>query len=129
MKMGLFLGKHHNGIHMNYTIGQVAKINHLSISQLCTMKIKNCSPISKELKKGTEFLTKMHLNFWKLFCVNNKFRRTCMHQDQKAKASLDSIMKPEFAGTNAQKVKEEIQKDVSEGQGAMTAREAGAMQD
>jgi hypothetical protein len=29
--MGLFLGK---GNPMNYTIGQVAKINHLSISQL-----------------------------------------------------------------------------------------------
>ncbi|MFS0862312.1 hypothetical protein [Fredinandcohnia sp. 179-A 10B2 NHS] len=34
-----------------------------------------------------------------------------------------------FAGTNPQKVKQEIQRDVSEGQGAMTSREAGAMKD
>lgn len=40
-----------------------------------------------------------------------------------------NIMKPDFAGTDAQKVKQEIQKDVSEGQGAMTSREAGAMHD
>ena len=52
-----------------------------------------------------------------------------MQQDQQAKKNLDSIMKPEFAGTDAQKVKQEIQKDVSEGQGAMTSREAGAMKD
>ncbi|MDP4085527.1 MAG: hypothetical protein Q8934_13065 [Bacillota bacterium] len=52
-----------------------------------------------------------------------------MQQDQKAKVNLSSITKPEFAGTNAQKVKEEIQKDVSEGQGSMTSREAGAMRD
>lgn len=52
-----------------------------------------------------------------------------MQQDQQAKEKLGIIMKPEFAGTNAQKVKQEIQKDVSEGQGAMTSREAGAMQD
>ena len=52
-----------------------------------------------------------------------------MQQDHQAKAKLGSIMKPEFAGTDAQKVKQEIQKDVSEGQGAMTSREAGAMRD
>jgi hypothetical protein len=52
-----------------------------------------------------------------------------MQQDQQAKEKLGSIMKPEFAGTDAQKVKQEIQKDVSEGQGAMTSREAGAMRD
>lgn len=52
-----------------------------------------------------------------------------MQQDQKAKENLGSIMKPKFSGTNPQKVKQEIQKDVSEGQGAMTAREAGAMRD
>jgi hypothetical protein len=48
-----------------------------------------------------------------------------MQQDQQAKA----IMKPKFAGTDAQKVKQEIQKDVNQGKGAMTSREAGAMQD
>jgi hypothetical protein len=52
-----------------------------------------------------------------------------MQQDQKSKENLTSIMKPEFAGTDAQKVKQEIQKDVSEGQGAITSREAGAMHD
>ncbi|MFJ7726687.1 hypothetical protein ACIQXV_11020 [Neobacillus sp. NPDC097160] len=50
-----------------------------------------------------------------------------MQQDQQAIENLSPIMKPEFAGTNAQNVKQEIQKDVSEGQGAMTSREAGAM--
>ncbi len=35
-----------------------------------------------------------------------------MHQDQPAKQNLSSIMKPEFAGTNAQQVKQQIQKDV-----------------
>ncbi|MEH7116642.1 hypothetical protein V7128_04340 [Neobacillus vireti] len=51
---------------------------------------------------------------------------------QKAQQTIEnssSIMKPEFAGTDAQKVKQEIQNDVSEGQGAMTSREAGAMRD
>lgn len=43
--------------------------------------------------------------------------------------NLDSIMNPEYAGTNPQKVKQDIQKDVSEGQGAMTSREAGRMRD
>ncbi|RDI36877.1 hypothetical protein [Falsibacillus pallidus] len=38
-------------------------------------------------------------------------------------------MKPEFAGTNAQEVKKQIQKDVNAGQGAMTSREAGGMRD
>ncbi|WP_171038134.1 hypothetical protein [Aquibacillus sediminis] len=50
-----------------------------------------------------------------------------MQQDKQTKDN--SIMKPAFAGTNPQKVKKEIQKDVSEGQGAMTSREAGAMND
>ncbi|WP_172463450.1 hypothetical protein [Priestia endophytica] len=38
-----------------------------------------------------------------------------MQQDQQTKKNLDSIMKPEFSGTDVQKVKQEIQKDVSEG--------------
>jgi hypothetical protein len=52
-----------------------------------------------------------------------------MQQDQQAKKNLSAIMKPEFAGTDAQKVKQQIQKDVSEGQGAMTSREAGSIRD
>ncbi|MCC3646821.1 hypothetical protein JGK52_09025 [Cytobacillus oceanisediminis] len=47
-----------------------------------------------------------------------------MQQEQQAKSNM---MKPE--GTDPQKVKQEIQKDVSRGQGAMTSREAGAMRD
>ncbi|GIN87556.1 hypothetical protein J6TS2_39420 [Heyndrickxia sporothermodurans] len=52
-----------------------------------------------------------------------------MQKGQQAKENMGSIMKPQFAGTDAQNVKQEIQKDVSEGQGAMTSREAGAMRD
>ena len=52
-----------------------------------------------------------------------------MQQDQQTKENLGSMTKPGFAGTDAQKVKQEIQKDVSEGQGAMTSREAGGMHD
>ncbi|WNC13695.1 hypothetical protein [Brevibacillus brevis] len=52
-----------------------------------------------------------------------------MQQDQQADENLGMIMNPEFAGTDAQKVKQEIEKDIREGQGAMTAREAGAMRD
>ncbi|MFE4814681.1 hypothetical protein ACFQ9Y_26850 [Peribacillus simplex] len=52
-----------------------------------------------------------------------------MQQDHQAKKNTSSIMKSGFSGTDAQKVKQEIQKDVSEGQGAMTSREAGAMRD
>ncbi|WP_180960202.1 hypothetical protein [Neobacillus cucumis] len=52
-----------------------------------------------------------------------------MQKDQQPKENLNSIMNPEFAGTNAQKVKQEIQKDISAGQGAITSREAGAMRD
>ncbi|WP_179151875.1 hypothetical protein [Oceanobacillus senegalensis] len=49
-----------------------------------------------------------------------------MQQNRQTKQRLKSSMKPGFAGTNAEKVKQEIQKDLSEGQGAMTSREAGA---
>ncbi|MEH6906411.1 MULTISPECIES: hypothetical protein [Neobacillus] len=52
-----------------------------------------------------------------------------MQQKQNAKKNVGSIMKPEFAGTDAQEVKQEIQNDVSAGQGAMTSREAGSMRD
>ncbi|WP_173427534.1 hypothetical protein [Mesobacillus campisalis] len=52
-----------------------------------------------------------------------------MKQDHQGKANAGSIMKSGFAGTDPQKVKQEIQKDVSEGQGSMTSRKAGAMRD
>ncbi len=48
---------------------------------------------------------------------------------QQAKKKVGSITEPGFAGTNPQKVKQEIQKDVAAGQGEMTSREAGAMRD
>lgn len=38
-------------------------------------------------------------------------------------------MEPEFAGTDPQKVKKEIVRDIKNGQGAITSREAGGMQD
>jgi hypothetical protein len=50
-------------------------------------------------------------------------------QQNKNKEITSSSMKPGFAGTDAKKVKQDIQKDVSEGQGAMTSREAGSMRD
>ncbi|MBS4207099.1 hypothetical protein [Bacillus sp. FJAT-50079] len=54
-----------------------------------------------------------------------------MEQQQQPKQNVNSgsMMKSGFAGTDAQKVKQEIKKDVSQGQGAMTSREAGAMRD
>lgn len=52
-----------------------------------------------------------------------------MQKDQQVKKNLSSSVKPGFAGTDSKKVKQEIQQDLSEGQGAMTSREAGAMRD
>ncbi|WP_197482162.1 hypothetical protein [Oceanobacillus sp. Castelsardo] len=52
-----------------------------------------------------------------------------MRQSRQANKNLKSSMKPGFAGTDAKKVKQQIQQDLSEGQGAMTSREAGAMRD
>ncbi|WP_299091498.1 hypothetical protein [uncultured Metabacillus sp.] len=52
-----------------------------------------------------------------------------MKQNQQAKGNVTSNLKPEFSGTDPQKVKQDIQKDISAGQGAMTSREAGAMRD
>ncbi len=45
------------------------------------------------------------------------------------KEKVSSVMKPAFARTDSQKVKQEIQKDIKNGQGAMTSREAGHMRD
>ncbi|PGK33337.1 hypothetical protein CN907_25710 [Bacillus anthracis] len=61
--------------------------------------------------------------------LNVKSRRVCTKGHKKAVKSPGSVMKPDFAETDAQKVKQEIQNDVRAGQGAMTSREAGAMRD
>jgi len=52
-----------------------------------------------------------------------------MKNNRQAQENFGSSMKPENAGTDPQKVKQEIQRDVNAGQGAMTSREAGAMRD
>ncbi|EJS46473.1 hypothetical protein ICE_05189 [Bacillus cereus BAG1X1-2] len=52
-----------------------------------------------------------------------------MQNYKKAIEKSGSIIKLNFAETDAQKVKQEIQNDVRAGQGAMTSREAGAMRD
>ncbi|MGN5650378.1 hypothetical protein [Bacillus sp. Brlt_9] len=52
-----------------------------------------------------------------------------MRNHKKDMEKSGSGMKTNSAGTDAQKVKQEIQNDVSRGQGAMTSREAGAMRD
>lgn len=51
-----------------------------------------------------------------------------MQQNQQ-KAKSGNVATAGFAGTDAQQVKQQIQKDVQAGQGAMTSREAGAMRD
>jgi hypothetical protein len=50
-----------------------------------------------------------------------------MQKDSKFKGNSGSAMQPGYSGTDAEKVKQEIQKDVAAGQGALTSREAGAM--
>ncbi|XXM73216.1 hypothetical protein ACQ0QQ_04760 [Lysinibacillus sphaericus] len=52
-----------------------------------------------------------------------------MPKNQQPNQKLNSAVTPDSAGTNAQEVKKQIQKDVNAGQGAMTSREAGAMRD
>jgi uncharacterized protein YueI len=52
-----------------------------------------------------------------------------MKQDKQTEKNLNPDKKQEFAGTDAEKVKQEIQRDLNNGQGAMTSREAGAMRD
>ncbi|WP_175384324.1 hypothetical protein [Bacillus sp. FJAT-27225] len=47
-----------------------------------------------------------------------------MKQNQQQKTNTNKT-----AGTSPQKVKQDIQRDVNAGQGAMTSREAGAMRD
>ncbi|WP_168927361.1 hypothetical protein [Halobacillus salinus] len=47
----------------------------------------------------------------------------------KRKAKPNSSMKPVSAGTDPQKVRKEIQEDISHGVGSMTSRQAGATRD
>ncbi|MBY0121728.1 hypothetical protein [Bacillus sp. S/N-304-OC-R1] len=54
-----------------------------------------------------------------------------MKPNQQANKNLGSgsNMQSGVVGTDPQKVKQEIRKDVSAGQGAVTSREAGGMRD
>jgi len=52
-----------------------------------------------------------------------------MQMDQQVKGNSGAEMQPGYSGTDAEKVKQQIQKDVAAGQGAMTSREAGSMRD
>lgn len=52
-----------------------------------------------------------------------------MPKDKSTKNDLKSNMKPGFAGTDPNKVRQEIQKDINAGQGAIISRQAGAMRD
>ncbi|NKE07774.1 MULTISPECIES: hypothetical protein [Mesobacillus] len=52
-----------------------------------------------------------------------------MEKNQQAKGNSRSAMQPGYSGTDAEQVKQQIQKDIAAGQGAMTSREAGAMRD
>ncbi len=71
-----------------------------------------------------------YLHFTRTF-VNNIIvkltfsRRIHMPQKQPNKNNTQTNV----AGTDPQKVKQEIQKDISQGQGDITSREAGAMRD
>jgi hypothetical protein len=48
---------------------------------------------------------------------------------QQNKRKSGSVMNPQLSGTNPKKVKQDIQKDLSVGQGDITSREAGAFRD
>ncbi|MFC7063606.1 hypothetical protein ACFQIC_17495 [Halobacillus seohaensis] len=48
---------------------------------------------------------------------------------QVRKENPKSIMEPGYPGTDPKKVKQEIQRDLSKGVGAMTSREAGSIRD
>jgi hypothetical protein len=50
-----------------------------------------------------------------------------MEKNQQAKDNSSSAMQPGYSGTDAEEVKQQIQKDVAAGQGAMTSREAGSI--
>lgn len=70
--MGLFHGKHHIGNPMNYTIGQVAKINHLSISQLRYYDNQGLFPFLKRTEKGDRVFDEDALKFLEIIlCLKN----------------------------------------------------------
>jgi DNA-binding transcriptional MerR regulator len=72
IKMGLFLGKHDKGNHMNYTIGQVAQINHLSISQLRYYDNQGLFPFLKRTEKGDRVFDEDSLKFLEIIlCLKN----------------------------------------------------------
>lgn len=52
-----------------------------------------------------------------------------MEKNQQVKGNSDSVMQPGYSGTDAEQVKQQIQRDIAAGQGAMTSREAGSMRD
>lgn len=69
IKMGLFHGKANP---MNYTIGQVAKINHLSISQLRYYDNQGLFPFLKRTEKGDRVFDEDALKFLEIIlCLKN----------------------------------------------------------
>jgi hypothetical protein len=52
-----------------------------------------------------------------------------MQLNRNTKGIVGSVTRSNISGTDAQKVKKEIQEDIKRGEGAMTSREAGAMRD
>ncbi|WP_255286663.1 MerR family transcriptional regulator [Bacillus sp. AFS076308] len=70
--MGLFLGKHHKGNYINYTIGQVSKINHLSISKLRYYDSQGLFPFLKRTEKGDRVFNEDALKFLEIIlCLKN----------------------------------------------------------
>ncbi len=61
--------------------------------------------------------------------TNNQTGVTGTEGEQLRKGQPNSGMNPDNYRTNPEKVKEEIQEDLSKGIGAMTSREAGSMKD
>lgn len=70
--MGLFLGNHLKENIMNYTIGQVAKMNHLSISQLRYYDNQGLLPFLKRTDKGDRVFDEDALKFLEIIlCLKN----------------------------------------------------------
>src|SRR5699024_3661350 len=69
MKMELFLGNEKN---MNYTIGQVAKMNNLSISQLRYYDKQGLFPFLKRTEKGNRIFDSEALKYLEMIiCLKN----------------------------------------------------------
>ncbi|WP_037985604.1 hypothetical protein [Thalassobacillus devorans] len=51
------------------------------------------------------------------------------NNEQGRKKNSKTMLEPGYTGTDPNKVKQEIQQDVSKGIGAMSSREAGSMRD